>query len=456
MSSEYLNQTNNYENNSSKEDLTNQIDDIINRYKSQLAELKTNTSRNNSFIPDIKQKKVVTNEFSPNLTKEIQDDNIKLQSLLTEEKIKSTKLKAQIDHYEYELNKAKQELTELNTIVNNREKEYIQKMNDMESKIKNDINDKNNIINENSLNKNIIQNFFDLYNKYLDIFYKSKIISFNNQQKLNFFDNDSEENKYQLSIFVLNNFDVLIQKLLQDNKELYSQIIEIKKIIDEQNNIQRELELMKGIKDENSMLKIKIQNLNNENDVLKNSNLKLKNNLIELNNFLGNRLDNPNYVNNFKQIKRNVSNNDMNYLNNFRNQGINSYSQNNLNYNMNTYNYKNRNINHDKYLKDRRDFNKTSENKSMNYFINNKRMSFQGINPNYSDKRNFINKDKIYSKTAENNINNNNFDEMENITNINKNNQKTNTRIFSGFERPIEKLKKKIMILEQQIKNNPE
>ena len=233
MSSEYLNQTNNYENNSSKEDLTNQIDDIINRYKSQLAELKTNTSRNNSFIPDIKQKKVVTNEFSPNLTKEIQDDNIKLQSLLTEEKIKSTKLKAQIDHYEYELNKAKQELNELNTIVNNREKEYIQKMNDMESKIKNDINDKNNIINENSLNKNIIQNFFDLYNKYLDIFYKSKIISFNNQQKLNFFDNDSEENKYQLSIFVLNNFDVLIQKLLQDNKELYSQIIEIKKIIDE-------------------------------------------------------------------------------------------------------------------------------------------------------------------------------------------------------------------------------
>ena len=40
--------------------------------------------------------------------------------------------------------------------------------------------------------------------------------------------------------------------------------------------------MMKGIKDENSMLKIKIQNLNNENDVLKNSNLKLKNNLIEL------------------------------------------------------------------------------------------------------------------------------------------------------------------------------
>ena len=180
MSSDNSNKIYNYENTSSKKDLTYQIDDIINKYKSQLAELKTNSSKNSCFISDTMQKKVITNEISPNLSKEIQNDNIKLQSLLTEEKIKSTKFKAQIDHYEYELNKAKQELTELNEIVNNREKEYIQKMNDMEAKINDDINDKNNIINENSLNKNIIQNFFELYNKYLDIFYKSKIISFNN------------------------------------------------------------------------------------------------------------------------------------------------------------------------------------------------------------------------------------------------------------------------------------
>ena len=116
---------------------------------------------------------------------------------------------------------------------------------------------------------------------------------------------------------------------MQDNKELYTQMIEIKKIMDEQNNIQRELEMMKGIKEENTMLKIKIQKLNNENNALKNSNLKLKRNLIELNNYLGNKLDDSNYINSFKQIKRNISNNDMNYLNNYRNQGNNSYSQNN-------------------------------------------------------------------------------------------------------------------------------
>ena len=457
MSSDNSNKIYNYENTSSKQDLTYQIDDIINKYKSQLAELKTNSSKNSSFISDTMQKKIITNEISPNLSKEIQNDNIKLQSLLTEEKIKSTKLKAQIDHYEYELNKAKQELTELNEIVNNREKEYIQKMNDMEAKINNDINDKNNIINENSLNKNIIQNFFELYNKYLDIFYKSKIISFNNQHKLNYSNNESEENKYQLAIFVLNNFDILIQKLLQDNKELYTQMIEIKKIMDEQNNIQRELEMMKGIKEENTMLKIKIQKLNNENNALKNSNLKLKRNLIELNNYLGNKLDDSNYINSFKQIKRNISNNDMNYLNNYRNQGNNSYSQNNSFYNMDNKNFKNKYINNDRHLKNRRDFNKTSENKSMNYPINNKRLSFQGIHTNYSDKKNILNNDKIYSKTDENNINNyivNN--EMGNITNTNINNSKTNAIIFSGFERPIEKLKKKIMILEQQIKNNSE
>ena len=93
----------------------------------------------------------------------------------------------------------------------------------------------------------------------------------------------------------------------------------------------------------------------------------------------------------------------------------------------------------------------------MNYPINIKRLSFQGIHTNYSDKKNILNNDKIYSKTDENNINNyivNN--EMGNITNTNINNSKTNSIIFSGFERPIEKLKKKIMILEQQIKNNSE
>ena len=230
MSLSNLNQINDYENNPSKQDLTNQIDDIISKYKNQLAQLKTNTSKNNiNYIYSPKQQKNINNEISPDLSKEIQNDNIKLQSLLTEEKLKTTKLKAQIENYEHEINKAKQEINELNQILNNKEKEYNQKMNDFELKMNSDINDKKNIINENAINQNIIQNFFELYNKYINIFYKSKIISINNTQKINYLQNNFEENKHQLAIFVLNNFDVLIQKLLQDNKELYEQLIEVKK-----------------------------------------------------------------------------------------------------------------------------------------------------------------------------------------------------------------------------------
>jgi uncharacterized coiled-coil DUF342 family protein len=221
---------------------------------------------------------------------------------LTEEKFKSTKLKAQIDQYEYELNRTKQEINELSQIWNNKEKEYNQKLNDMEAKINNDSNNKNNIINENNLNRNIIQNFFEFYNRYIDLFYKSRIISFNNAQKLNYLQNDSEGKNQQTAIFVLNNFDILIKKLLQDNKELYEQLIDVRKIMDEQQYLQKELEGMKSIKVENLSLKETIQKLNQESYIIKNDNSKLKSSMIELNNYINNRLDINNFYN---QLKRN-------------------------------------------------------------------------------------------------------------------------------------------------------
>ena len=110
MSISNINQINDYENNPPKQDLTNQIDDIISKYRNQLAQLKTYSSKNNNnnYIYSPMQPKKINNEISPNLSKEIQDDNIKLQSLLTEEKLKTTKLKAQLENYEQELNKEKQ------------------------------------------------------------------------------------------------------------------------------------------------------------------------------------------------------------------------------------------------------------------------------------------------------------------------------------------------------------
>jgi len=454
MSYEEINQKYDYEKNSSKQDLTNQLDDIINKYKSQLAELKTgNTKRNNSYIFESHQSKTIRNDISPNLSKEIQNDNIKLQSLLTEEKLKSTKLKAQIDHYEYELKNTKQELNELNEIFKNKENEYNQKLNDMETNINNEINDKNNIINENSVNINIIQNLFELYNKYIDIFYKSKVISFNEVQKLNYIQNDYEGNNQRNAIFVVNSFDMLIKKLLQDNKELYEQLIEVKNVIEQQNYIQKQLEEMKGIKEENLKFQEKIKKLSEENNFLKNDNSKLKKNMLELNNYIGNQLNNCNFNN---HIKRDISANNYNNIYNYKNKTI--HSLNNLDYNLYHNNNYNRNNNNQLILKNNRDHNKRNDVKNVNYNMNKKKLTINGINTNYTNRtNNKMYNDKIYSKTDENINKNNNYNENNKFINEQDiTNKNSNKRIFSGYERPIEKLKKKIMILEQQIKNNPE
>ena len=444
MSYEQLNQKYDFDKNSSKQDITYQIDDIINKYKTQLAELKQkSTKRNNSYIYEPVQSKTIKNDISPNLSKEIQNDNIKLQSLLTEEKLKTSRLKAQVENYENELKKIKQEMNELNIILNNKEKEYNQTISDMEGKINNVMNDQNSL-----LNKNIIQNFFELYNKYIDIFYKSKIISLNNAQKINYLQNDSEGQNHQMAIFVVNNFDILIKKLLQDNKELYEQLIEVRKVMDQQNIIQRELEGMKGIKEENLILKNKIEKISNENNKLKNDNKKLKNNLIELNNYMENRFDNYNLNN---HMKRNITNNSNNNIFNHKNQGMHSY--NNI-YNNFDFNYKK--VNNTQNFTTRRDYNKSSDIKNIRVSMNRKKLNMDKINSNYSSRPNKIYNEKSYSKTDENrNRNNilNNYDQNAltldtNINNINSN--------INGFERPIEKLKKKIMILEQQIKKNPE
>ena len=444
MSYEQLNSKYDFDKNSSKQDITYQIDDIINKYKTQLAELKQkSTKRNNSYIYEPVQSKTIKNNISPNLSKEIQNDNIKLQSLLTEEKLKTSRLKAQVENYENELKKIKQEMNELNIILNNKEKEYNQTISDMEGKINNVMNDQNSL-----LNKNIIQNFFELYSKYIDIFYKSKIISLNNAQKINYLQNDSEGQNHQMAIFVVNNFDILIKKLLQDNKELYEQLIEVRKVMDQQNIIQRELEGMKGIKEENLILKNKIEKISNENNKLKNDNKKLKNNLIELNNYMENRFDNYNLNN---HMKRNMTNNSNNNIFNHKNQGMHSY--NNI-YNNLDFNYKK--VNNTQNFTTRRDYNKSSDIKNIGVSMNRKKLNIDKINSNYSSRPNKIYNEKSYSKTDENrNRNNilNNYDQNaltldKNINNINSN--------INGFERPIEKLKKKIMILEQQIKNNPE
>ena len=146
------------EENSSKPNFVNQIDDIINKYKSQLQQLKTNSFQNNKNKDQIPQTPITTNsqkriiplvlttpppeikkkdiqeinsQFSSELSKEMQNDNIKLQSALTAEKLNVVKLTSQIENYEIELNKAKEEILDLQNQLTNKENEFMAQMNNM-------------------------------------------------------------------------------------------------------------------------------------------------------------------------------------------------------------------------------------------------------------------------------------------------------------------------------------
>ena len=427
-------QNNDYEIASTKQDLSNQIDDIINKYKSQLIEFKENSSkRNNSFVNNSSKLKTIKKEENSDLNNEIKNDNIRLQSLLIEERLKSTKLKSQIENYEYELKNAKTEINELNKNIEKRENDFNQKVNDMKKKLNDAYNDIDEILKENNLNKNLIQNIFELFNNHINIFYKSKIISLNDTQKINYLEDDFQGNNYKKALYILNNIDILIKKLLQDNKELYEQLIEVKKIMDEQKYIQSELESLKGIKKEYLLLK-------QDNEALKKNNMKLENNLLELNKYINNNLCNIK-INN--QIKHSFPNNKYNNIYNYKNLKLKSYPEPIYNTD-NNYN----NINKDSYNSSK-NYNNIRNN---NYNKNKKKLTIKNINNNYSSRLDSNNRSVTYSKTDENR----NINYIENyklIRDHSANNYNENNDINNRFE-PIEKLKKKIMILEEQIKNN--
>ena len=469
-----------------KPNFVNQIDNIIKKYKYQLDKLKANTNQNNQDDkndtlpiitpntiqsktllsvmenPEIKEKENISNIESNQFSKEVQNDNIKLQSALTAEKLNILKLNSQIENYEIELNKSKQIITELHSQLVNKENEFLNKLNSI-------YNDINKIKDDNNLNINIIQRFFDLFNKNIDLFNKSKIISFDQNTKINYIDNDSEGKNEQISIFVVNSLDTLINKLLKDNREIYEQLIETKKIIDEQNNnIQNEIDGLKKIKEENIVLKNQLQKLVKDNDVLKYENLKLKNNLIDLNNYINNNMnifnDKINNINNINNISsnNNIYNGNDND-NNYKKQIIYSYNDNNNNINNYT-NKNNKNLINNYYnspinIKNNYiDKNSMTDNRTRNDNYRNNMNNNYYFNYSKTDERkrkksrlydeNII--DNNYEYNIVNNLNNvnNNYD----YNKINENQSITET----GFERPIDKLKKKIMLLEQQIKDSPE
>jgi DNA repair exonuclease SbcCD ATPase subunit len=258
----------------------------------------TNTNINN-YEPKNEENINFNNSYIKNknfLAQEMEKDNIKLGSALTLEKSKVVQLlnllkikeneinnlKQQIDNFEDKINEIKNKYQD---IINSMKQEQNNKLNELYNKLTNENNRLQMDLNENKknnellldkynneLNKNekMLKIFFDFFNKNIEVYKKTEILKGEN---LVIKEKDYSEDKATLAI---ETWDKLINKLFQDNKDLYNELVRLKgeignyDIIMNQNTnfIQQENDSLKKLVDklsfENKILKSKINTKNNQ------------------------------------------------------------------------------------------------------------------------------------------------------------------------------------------------
>ena len=223
-----------------------------------------------------------------NINYEMENDNIKLGSALTLEKTKVVQLLNLLKMKENEISNLKQKIEKFEEKINDIENKYqniiysieqqqsvklndiYNNMSDEQNKIKYDFDEiKRNseiqmeqIKNELFNSRKIMQLFFDLFNRHIDLYNKTEILKGMNIITEN---NYNEQNAF----LAADTLDKLINKLLQDNKDLFNELIRLKEeidnnniIIDQNNNY---------IQQENTSLRKLVNNLTEENNFLKNN-----------------------------------------------------------------------------------------------------------------------------------------------------------------------------------------
>ena len=303
-------------------DIIEQVDKIISKYKNQLEQIKPRryleeTNFNNYDIreeDDINNNYNTYNKFNnddrknmPFLTQEMEKDNIKLGSALSLEKskvvqllnllkIKETEindLKNQIDNFEIKLNEIK---TKYQDIIRSMEQEQTNKLNELYNKMSDENNRIQLNLNENqrnnelmlgkynyelSKNEKINKIFFDFFNKNIEIYKKTEILIGEN---LLINEKDYSEEK---AILAVETWDKLINKLFQDNKDLYNELVRLKGEIGNYDIIMNQNS--NYIQKENESLKQLVEKMNYENNFLKNKMNKGQN-------FINNDLDEHHHV----------------------------------------------------------------------------------------------------------------------------------------------------------------
>lgn len=301
--------------NSNYPDIIQQVDKIISKYKTQLEQLKPRknlyslTNTNNSFMQEdninsntyIKYNNEKKNKSV--LTQEMENDNIKLGSALTLEKSKVVQLlnllkikeneinnlKQQIDGFEYKLSDLEKKYQE---IIESMRQEQQNKINELYKKMSNEINKANINLDDNKknneillekynkeLNKNnkIIKIFFDFFNKNIEVYKKTEILK--GEQNFIIKSKDYSEDK---AVLAIETWDKLINKLFQDNKDLYNELVRLKSEMGNYNILMNQN--TNYIHQENESLKQIIDKLTFENNVLKNENKSRQNQIKNSNN----------------------------------------------------------------------------------------------------------------------------------------------------------------------------
>ena len=245
------------------------------------------------------------NNLNNDLSQEIQNDNMKLGSALTMEKSKVVQLLNLLKMKEEEINNLKQQIDNFEIKINEIENKYqniihsieskqYEKLNDIYNNLSNEKNqfkiDYDNIKRNNELKfeqindelrnyQKVMKLFFDLFNKNIDLFNKTEILP----DKIFIKESDfTEENAY-LAVDVI---DKLINKLVQDNKDLFNELIRLNEEMKNMNNsnddfIQQEnyslRQLVNNLTKENNILKSK-KNMNNINSIPKSNNYRISKN----------------------------------------------------------------------------------------------------------------------------------------------------------------------------------
>lgn len=259
-------------------------------YKNELCDLKLseyNKNKENIYNNNCNNNiyQIDNNNLNNDLSQEIQNDNMKLGSALTMEKSKVVQLLNLLKIKDGEINNLKQQLDNFEIKINEIENKYqniihsieskqYEKLNDIYNNLSNEKNqfkiDYDNIKRNNELKfeqindelrnyQKVMKLFFDLFNKNIDLFNKTEILP----DKIFIKESDfTEENAY-MAVDVI---DKLINKLVQDNKDLFNELIRLNEEMKSMNNPNDDF-----IQQENYSLRQLVNNLTKENNILKNN-----------------------------------------------------------------------------------------------------------------------------------------------------------------------------------------